>query len=339
MRDLYGVLRISPEAGNAEIKKAYVNMVRDYPPEKAPEEFKMIRKAYETLMDPIERKEYDAFLNHGIEIKKYNEDGIKALENRNFKKAIKEFNKILSIEPQLVSVKNYLGVALLYDGQYEKALIQLQEVVELEPKNAEFQENLGEAYKNTSQYDKAEEHFFKAYEIDPLNDDRVYKILSFYKENQKYNKAASFLKKSIIRNKSSQLNILPYYIELVKIYAMDKNKYEIKNAMDMIERNISNDKKNKDYMATKLGEVACKLYDNKEYEMVEIIAKGTLWLNPNDSKIKDIYDKSKSKCELMCKENENGFRKSKIGWISIIISSIIGMILMFVLIVFIVGYI
>lgn len=338
MRDLYGILKVSPEAGDMEIKKAYVNMVRNYPPEKAPEEFKEIRKAYETLTNPVARKEYDAFLKHGKEIKRYNEAGMKALENQNFKKAINEFSKILAIEPKLISAKNYLGVAFLYDRQYEKALLQFQELVELEPKNAEFQENLGEAYKNTSQYDKAEEHFLNAYEIDPLNDNRVFEIIAFYKDNKMYDKASSFLKKSIIRNKSSQFDILPYYIELIKIYVTDKNKDEIKNTMDMIERNISNDKKSRDYMSTKLGEIIYKLYDDKEYELVEIIAKRTLWLNPNDSKIKDIYNKSKNKNQAMQKKAAKSSRVSKVGWIPIIISSIIGLILIFALIIFIVGY-
>lgn len=339
MRDLYGILKISPEAGDMEIKKAYVNMVRNYPPEKAPEEFKEIRKAYETLTNPVARKEYDAFLKHGKEIKRYNEEGMKALEKQNFKKAISEFSKILAIEPKLMSAKNYLGVAFLYDGQYEKALLQFKELVKLDPKNAEFQENLGEAYKNTSQYEKAEEHFLKAYEIDPLNDNRVFEILKFYKENKRYSKAASFLKKSIVRNKSSQFDTLPYYIELVKIYILDKNKDEIKNTMDMIERNITNDKKSRDYMSDKLGEIVYKLYDDKEYELVEIVAKRTLWLNPNDSKMKDIYNKSKSKNQARIKKESKSSKISKVGWIPIIISSVIGFILICALIIFIVGYI
>ena len=338
MRDLYGILKVSPEAGDIEIKKAYVSMVRRYPPEKAPEKFKEIRKAYETLTNPVARKEYDAFLKHGKEINRYNEEGMKALESQNFKKAINEFSKILAIEPKLVSAKNYLGVAFLYSGQYEKALLQFQELVQLEPKNAEFQENLGEAYKKTSQYDKAEEHFLKAYEIDPLNDNRVFEILAFYKDNKRYNKASSFLKKSIIRNKTSQFDILPYYIELVKIYVMDKNKEEIKNTMDMVERNISNDKKSREYMSTKLGEIIYKLYDEKEYELVEILAKRTLWLSPNDTKIKDMYNKAKNKNQSKRKKEAKSSIISKVAWVPIILSSIIGLLLIGALIIFIVGY-
>ena len=69
-----------------------------------------------------------------------------------------------------------------------------------------------------------------------------------------------------------------------------------------------------------------------------MIAKRTLWLNPNDSKIKDIYNKSKNKNQAMLKKKAKSSKISKVGWIPIIISSIIGLALIVVLIIFIVGY-
>jgi len=53
--DPYQVLGVSPQATEAEIKKAYFRKVREHPPERDPEAFKRIRTAYEMLKDPQKR--------------------------------------------------------------------------------------------------------------------------------------------------------------------------------------------------------------------------------------------------------------------------------------------
>lgn len=55
----YETLGLAPTATAAEIKKAYFALVREYPPERAPDAFKRIRAAYERLRDPERRAETD----------------------------------------------------------------------------------------------------------------------------------------------------------------------------------------------------------------------------------------------------------------------------------------
>ncbi|MGK5094102.1 DnaJ domain-containing protein [Deltaproteobacteria bacterium TL4] len=49
----YHVLEISEEADLAAIKKAYFSKIKQFPPDKEPEAFKRIRKAYETLQQEV----------------------------------------------------------------------------------------------------------------------------------------------------------------------------------------------------------------------------------------------------------------------------------------------
>jgi len=51
-RELLGV---SPNAGEEEIRAAYLRKVKEYPPDQAPEEFEKVRNAFETLRDPRKR--------------------------------------------------------------------------------------------------------------------------------------------------------------------------------------------------------------------------------------------------------------------------------------------
>ena len=53
--DPYEVLGVPPSAGEAEIRQQYLNLVRQFPPDRAPERFTAIRAAYEALRDPVVR--------------------------------------------------------------------------------------------------------------------------------------------------------------------------------------------------------------------------------------------------------------------------------------------
>jgi DnaJ-class molecular chaperone len=49
------VLEVEPQAGEEEIRAAYLRKVKEHPPDRSPEEFEKIRDAYESLRDPRRR--------------------------------------------------------------------------------------------------------------------------------------------------------------------------------------------------------------------------------------------------------------------------------------------
>lgn len=57
----YEVLGLQRDAGEAEIKRAYFQLVRQHPPERDPEGFKRIRSAYEKLKNTEQRAGTDLF--------------------------------------------------------------------------------------------------------------------------------------------------------------------------------------------------------------------------------------------------------------------------------------
>ena len=58
----YDVLGLPRHASEADIKRAYFHLVRQFPPERQPEKFRDIRTAYEQLRDPEHRARIDLFL-------------------------------------------------------------------------------------------------------------------------------------------------------------------------------------------------------------------------------------------------------------------------------------
>jgi len=49
------VLGVGQDAGEEEIRAAYVRKVKEHPPDRSPEEFERIRDAYDSLRDPRRR--------------------------------------------------------------------------------------------------------------------------------------------------------------------------------------------------------------------------------------------------------------------------------------------
>lgn len=295
IEDLYDILHIDRTADNREIKKAYIKMLRKYPPEKAPEEFKKIRKAYERLIDPISRSEYDAFSQYKDEIDEHDKVGSEALKNGDFKIAIKEYKKILIIEPNLSFAKNSLGLALAYDKQYDAALVQFQELIKVNPNNATFYSNLAYVYKGKLDYDEAEKAWLKAYDIDPINDDTILELSRLYVDKEEYDKAIAFLKNSIGKNKDDDFQDFIYYFEMVQVYIFAQNTDGVEKIIDEIEKIIPDEKEAKEYVAWKFGKLAYELYELKVYSLSERISKRALEIDADNDAIKQLYINSK-KC-------------------------------------------
>jgi curved DNA-binding protein CbpA len=57
MNDPYEQMGLSPEADEAQIRRRYLELVREYPPDRAPERFAETHAAYDALRDPARRLE------------------------------------------------------------------------------------------------------------------------------------------------------------------------------------------------------------------------------------------------------------------------------------------
>jgi curved DNA-binding protein CbpA len=55
MSDPYETLGLTSDVGEAEIRRRYLELVREFPPDRAPERFTAIHAAYEALRDPARR--------------------------------------------------------------------------------------------------------------------------------------------------------------------------------------------------------------------------------------------------------------------------------------------
>ncbi|CAN5784511.1 hypothetical protein BH23PLA1_BH23PLA1_00570 [soil metagenome] len=61
MSDPYEVLGLSRQADELEARRRYLELVREFSPERAPERFAAIRAAYDQVRDPARRLEAQLF--------------------------------------------------------------------------------------------------------------------------------------------------------------------------------------------------------------------------------------------------------------------------------------
>jgi curved DNA-binding protein CbpA len=61
MTEPHEVFGLSPGASAGEIRSRYLQLVREFPPDRDPERFARIRAAFEDLSDPVRRLEKQLF--------------------------------------------------------------------------------------------------------------------------------------------------------------------------------------------------------------------------------------------------------------------------------------
>jgi DnaJ-class molecular chaperone len=61
MAEAYEILDLPQSASDAEVRRRYLELVRQFPPDRAPERFTEIHRAYEQLRDPVPRIEARLF--------------------------------------------------------------------------------------------------------------------------------------------------------------------------------------------------------------------------------------------------------------------------------------
>jgi preprotein translocase subunit Sec63 len=62
MTDAHEILGLKPDASERELRQRYLELVRAYPPDRAPERFAAVHRAYEALSDPARRVAEQIFM-------------------------------------------------------------------------------------------------------------------------------------------------------------------------------------------------------------------------------------------------------------------------------------
>jgi tetratricopeptide (TPR) repeat protein len=150
----YVTLGVEKNAAETEIKRAYFQLVRTYQPDQFPEEFKKIRAAYETLIDPEKRAEYDEVCDLPDSIAGTYREAVR-LSHSAVDKAIGLYGTILQTHPNQSKVLESYAEALEIQDKYGKAGEVWEKLTKQYPDNAKYARNLADCYLDRGWHKKA----------------------------------------------------------------------------------------------------------------------------------------------------------------------------------------
>jgi curved DNA-binding protein CbpA len=215
--DFYDRLSIPRTASQDEVKRAYLKNVRRYPPERAPEEFKRIREAYETLSNPHTREEYDNRLDPVVDA--WLKSALQSMRSNNYAVAEGYLKRVLIQLPKLDFVRNMLGLCYLYQEQPEKAVAQYEKLLNAPEADAVWLGNCAAAYRMLKRFADAERTLLHAIQrSDEIAVDYYVALADVYLDQEAFEKAIAILKRGIAADAQVDFEDLRFFTKLLEVH-------------------------------------------------------------------------------------------------------------------------
>lgn len=191
------------------------------------------------------------------------------LQSRRVDEAMREFRKVVALEPNEALPHQQLAMAAALAGNNYTAVKELEAAVRLEPEDASTHGNLGVAYLHQGHYEKAQPQFEAAISLDPHNVEAAVNLSNLFLNRGENAEAERVLQTAALRNR----NNAKLHNNLGTIYAINK---DYKSAVDQFEKavDISPD------MASAHYGLGLAYYNLKEFQPAIRELKKALYLNP-----------------------------------------------------------
>lgn len=286
----YLVLGVERTADDRAIKKAYVALVRKFPPEKHPEDFKRIRAAYELLLNADARARFDdgekGYAEYGEELSKRLEDADQAMNEKNLELAREILKPLAERFPDASVVKEKLGFACLVSDDFEGALAQFNALVLKEPENPRHHLHCAFALSRLERFPQVEKALIEASRLDPKDVRVALSLVDFYIGRGRTNEAVNAASAMIPKLDPGSLQVVVFALRKVEARAKVGHDIECDAAIDEVSELVrtSADKNLGAYVSSQLAEVAAKLFATKRPGAANRLLARCAEFNP-DSKI------------------------------------------------------
>ncbi len=259
--------------------------MREYNPERYPEEFKRIREAYETLYDPEARSDYDAMSNPVVSaaIKQ----GQKALEEEAYERAIECFKKALVLSPQAHFVRNLLGLSYIYASQNEEGLRQFETLTKTIPRNALYWNHRGMTERKLLKYEAAEASFRQALELDPEDSDAIEGLANAVFNLERPEEAEEILQRAIHADGVVDFDDFSFFFELITQKVLQGDVDGVRELAKRVEASLS-EHWQRERVGYRFASVAHQLLELNAFDLALAIAERSHALVPDDETIEGL---------------------------------------------------
>ncbi|MGF1524571.1 MAG: DnaJ domain-containing protein [Leptolyngbyaceae cyanobacterium] len=286
IHNLYQTLELPEDASQKEIKKAYCRLVRKHPPEKEPDRFQEIRKAYETLRDPKARQAYDDLQRHGAEVNRLLAQAEYCSQAKQWTQAIRLLKQTVVLVPGNEAIRNRLGICYIYSQNWEQAINVFERLVKSDPEVPIYWQNFGAAYdqwalslrgsdeKQRSQlYKNAREKYEQSIALESFNAAPYLSISQTYLDENCYDLATTWAEKAIEADDKVDFSDFDAFFLLSIIHLRAGNLKEIEKISQRMQSISSLGEEAKKYAASRFLAVGNELIKagmvRKQVEYIE----------------------------------------------------------------------
>jgi tetratricopeptide (TPR) repeat protein len=282
-KSYYEVLGVEKTADERAIKKAYFALVRRFPPETHPEEFKKVREAYEVLSDAEARKEYDTagdLGGHGADAGPLSV-AREAMDESRFEDAKSILIALLQGNPDLHIARDMLGMCYLALKAPEQALAVFAAQVQAHPNNAAYQLHHGYALHTLKQYPEALAAYQKARVLTP-DDVRVLVSMSdAYVDQKQWDSALKVLDEAINLDGTVDFKDFGLFVRKLEVEIERNVKGGVAQILEQLLKVVpADDLEAKSYVADKLAALAAPLFVLKRSDDANMLMREAAKLNP-----------------------------------------------------------
>ena len=254
--------------------------MRLHPPERAPEEFKRIREAYETLGNVESRSEYDDRMEpQAIE---WFSQALLAMKQDDHDTAARLLKQVLLLEPKRGFVRNLLGLCFVYRGEPSKAMEQYSRLLIEDGAAAAWFGNAAVAARQSKQFDRAISLFTQAIERSDDDGASYYAgVADVHVDMENYALAREWLEAAIHADGKVDFEDLRFFTKLLELCILQRDSDAVQRELKRITV-IAKDEEQRRYLAWKLGVLAIQLVEVRAFEFAEPIADLAQRLQPED---------------------------------------------------------
>ncbi|MEW6432598.1 MAG: DnaJ domain-containing protein [Myxococcota bacterium] len=285
-KNFYDVLGVDRAADERAIKKAYFALVRKYPPETHPEEFKKLREAYEVLSDAEARRDYDSigqYDSHGEHVGEQIRLATEAIEQQRYEDAQQILIALVKDKPELAFARDLLGMAYLHDQKPEQALAIFTDLVSRHPDNGAYHLHFGYAQHALKQFAAAAGAYQKSFELNKEDVRPLVSLADCYMDQKRWDDAVRVLDQAINLDGSVDFRDFGLFVRKLEVEIERANKQAVLQVLAQLVPIIPDDPAARRFVANRLASMAAPLFAMKRVDEANVLMREAAKLDPNRS--------------------------------------------------------
>ncbi len=285
----YDTLEVGRDASVAELKTAYLRLIREYTPENDPERFRLVSEAYRTLSNPEKRKKYDREGDLPAEVEAELAAILEQAED-DVHSATRAMRALRARHDASIGGRRIgflLGVLLDRQDRHPEAITVFQELADRDNTDFEAQVWLGDSLQKNGDH-VGGRRVLKEIIVRDKDCTEAYLCLSrSYFSEQLLEESIKTLDRGIHADGRVDIQDLPLFVEKIAILAVTTDWARLEVAGRDLQNAISNeDTEARQYASSQLAPLISLFIDKERFDLCHYLLTVALALDPTNDAIR-----------------------------------------------------